>query len=73
MTIAISKLRVPDFDRWAVQFGAGAESRETLGIKVLSFGHDASDRNIAVTIIQMDNLEKLKAVFANPTLRSNVE
>jgi hypothetical protein len=73
MTVAISKLRVPDYDRWAAQFEAGATSREMLGVKVLSFGHDASDRNIAVTIIRMESLEKLQALFANPTLQSNVE
>jgi hypothetical protein len=73
MTIAISKLRVPDYDRWAAQFEAGADSRERLGVKVLSFGYDASDRNIAVTIVQMESLAKLKELFANPTLQSNLE
>lgn len=44
-----------------------------LGVTVVAFGNDAADRNIAVTIIQMEGIEKLKELLANPTLQSNIE
>ncbi len=73
MITVISKLRVPDYERWAEQFEAGAKSREDFGVEVLSYGHDASDHNIAIVILRVESEAKGKQLLENPILQKNLK
>ena len=71
MTTVITKMYVPDYERWAQQFEAGAESRKAFGIVILAHGHDASDANIAIVIAQME-ADKVREINENPILQENL-
>ncbi|MDR3511161.1 MAG: hypothetical protein P4L73_05985 [Caulobacteraceae bacterium] len=73
MTTVISKLQVPDYGRWAEQFEAGAKSREDFGVEVLSYGYDASDHNIAIVILRVENEAKGEQLLENPILQKNLQ
>jgi hypothetical protein len=73
MTTVISKLRVPDYERWAEQFEAGAKSREDFGVEILSYGHDASDHNIAIVILRVESEAKGRQLLENPILQKNLQ
>ena len=73
MTTVISKLRVPDYERWANQFEVGTKSREDFGIEVLSYGHDASDRDVAIVILRVESEAKGRQLLENPILQKNLQ
>jgi len=73
MMTVISKLRVPDYERWAEQFVAGAKSREAFGVEVLSYGRDVSDHNIAIVILRVESEAKGRQLLENPILQKNLE
>lgn len=73
MTTIISKLRVPDYGRWAGQFQAGAKSREDFGVEVLAYGHDKSDHHIAIVILRVESEAKGRFLLENPTLQKNLK
>jgi hypothetical protein len=73
MTTVISKMRVPDYGKWAEQFESGAKSREAFGVNVLCYGHDVSDKNIAIVIVQVESAARFEEMIANPVLQSNLK
>lgn len=73
MITIISKLRVPDYERWARQFEAGGKSREDFGVEVLAYGHDNSDHHVAIVILQVDSEENGKLLLQNPILQKNLK
>jgi hypothetical protein len=73
MITVISRLRVPDYKRWADQFEAGAKSRNDFGIEVLAYGYDTSDDSIAIVVLRLESEEKGMLLLKNPVLQSNLE
>lgn len=73
MITAISKLRVPDYARWAAQYDAGASSRTAFGVETLAYGQDIADPGIAITVIRVENEATLRQLFDHPVLKKNLE
>ena len=73
MITIISKLRVPDYARWAGQFQAGAKSREDFGVEVLAYGHDESDHHVAIVILRVESESKGRLLLENPILQKNLK
>ena len=73
MITIISKLRVPDYCRWAAQFEAGAKSREDFGVEVLAYGHDKSDHHVAIVILRVESESKGRILLENPILQKNLK
>lgn len=71
--IAISKIRVPDYARWASLYEAGAASRRAFGLKTLAYGQHCAAKGVVSIVLEVENETQARKLLEDPTLRKNLE
>lgn len=72
-TLLIISHEVKNFDTWKKGFEAGEPTRAQAGVKIKGIYRSSENENMVTVISEAPSKEAAKALFANPTLKAEME